>query len=273
MMENTKVKKILMVVIPLILALVMIFGISKPMTSTEFHKHTIDSLDEKQETVLKLTAASTAASVAISAIPSDLGTPIAEKMADMSSYFLIVLCAIFLEKYMVTMVGYATFVVLLPLACVLFAGNVFWKKEFVTRMVLKLAMFGIAISLVIPASVGVSNMIENTYKQSIDSTVSSAEGLTKDMGEDESDTKNQSWIDNLTSKISSKVTDAVDKLETMFNNFIEALAVMIGTSSIIPILVLLFFIWLIKVLLGVEINLPTHHKKRHHVSSKPAAIE
>ena len=47
---------------------------------------------------MKLTAASTAASAAVSALPGDTGSAIAEKLADLTSDFLIVLCAIMLEK-------------------------------------------------------------------------------------------------------------------------------------------------------------------------------
>ncbi len=52
----------------------------------------------KKTTALELTAAATAASAAITLIPGDAGTPIADKLADLSSYFLIVVCAIYLEK-------------------------------------------------------------------------------------------------------------------------------------------------------------------------------
>ena len=44
-----------------------------------------------------------------------------------------------------------------------------------------------------------------------------------------------------------------DKVGTMVNNFIEALAVMLVTSCVIPILVILFFVWLIKLLFAVEL--------------------
>ena len=68
------------------------------MTQPEIYQRSIDSLQAKQETVLGLTAASTAASAAITLLPGDTATPIADKLADLSGYFLIVLCAIFLEN-------------------------------------------------------------------------------------------------------------------------------------------------------------------------------
>ena len=51
-------------------------------------------------------------------------------------------------------------------------------------------------------------------------------------------------------------------LENTLNRFIEAIAVMLVTSCVIPILVLLFFVWLVKLVLGVNITLPQIGKKR-----------
>ena len=73
----------------------------------KINAHAIQSLDDKKTTALELTAAATAASAAITLIPGDAGTPIADKLADLSSYFLIVVCAIYLEKYLVTITGLA----------------------------------------------------------------------------------------------------------------------------------------------------------------------
>ena len=108
-MENEKQKKILFALIPIVIALLSFFVIARFTSSTEFNAKTIQSLDDKKTTVMELTAASTAASAAITLIPGDVGTPIANKLADLSSYFLIVLSAIYLEKYLVTITGYAAF--------------------------------------------------------------------------------------------------------------------------------------------------------------------
>jgi hypothetical protein len=57
-----------------------------------------------------------------------------------------------------------------------------------------------------------------------------------------------------------KLTDGA---RNSLNNFIEALAVMIVTSCIIPILVLVFFLWLAKIILGINIDLSTVRLHRH----------
>ena len=247
---NMKTKKALKVVLPIILALISIFVVSKYAASPEFHSKTIASLDDKKTTVMELTAASTAASAAITLIPGDTATPIAEKLADLSTYFLLVLCAIYLEKYLVTITGYATFVILIPAACLLFSINVFWKNDMCKYLIRKLAVFGLAIVLVIPASVKVSDLIEKTYDSSIQATIESAKQTTEEIDE-EKDEKKGFWA-----SITDSASEAVEKVENILNNFVEALAVLIVTSCVIPIIVLVFFVWLIKMVLGINVNLP-----------------
>ena len=104
-MEEKSKRKYLILVFPLLIALVSLFLLSKPLSSAQFHAESLTALEEKQATVLELSAASAAASAAITLIPGDTATPIADKLADLSSHFLIVLCAIFGEKYLLTITG------------------------------------------------------------------------------------------------------------------------------------------------------------------------
>ena len=177
--ENTK--RWVWIILPLVLALISALVVSRFAASADFHEKTITALDDKKATVLELTAASTAASAAITLLPGDTATPIAEKLADMSTYFLVVLCAIYVEKYLVTVTGYASFVILIPIACVLYSAGTAIAKDAWKKLARKFALFAIAIVLVIPASVKVSDLIEHTYQSSIRNTVDAAKEATKDI--------------------------------------------------------------------------------------------
>lgn len=282
-MENEKQKKILFALIPIVIALLSFFVIARFTSSTEFNAKTIQSLDDKKTTVMELAAASTAASAAITLIPGDVGTPIANKLADLSSYFLIVLCAIYLEKYLVTITGYAAFKILVPIACVFFSGYLLWRKEILRVVAQKFLLFGLAVYLVIPASVKVADMIETTYASSIESTIETAKQTTDEIesetGESgqvddkSSNEKSQSGSDSdskenaggffsgLFNKVQEGVSTATANVENVLNNFIEALAILLVTSCLIPILVLIFFVWLVKMLLGLNIDIPTSVRK------------
>lgn len=282
-MENEKQKKIIFALIPIVIALLSFFVIARFTSSTEFNAKTIQSLDDKKTNVMELTAASTAASAAITLIPGDVGTPIANKLADLSSYFLIVLSAIYLEKYLVTITGYAAFKILVPIACVFFSGYLLWRKEILRVVAQKFLLFGLAVYLVIPASVKVADMIETTYASSIESTIETAKQTTdeiesetgesgqvddkssneKSQSDSDSDSKENAggFFSGLFNKVQEGVSTATANVENVLNNFIEALAILLVTSCLIPILVLIFFVWLVKMLLGLNIDIPTSVRK------------
>lgn len=282
-MENEKQKKILFALIPIVIALLSFFVIARFTSSIEFNAKTIQSLDDKKTTVMELAAASTAASAAITLIPGDVGTPIANKLADLSSYFLIILCAIYLEKYLVTITGYAAFKILVPIACVFFSGYLLWRKEILRVVAQKFLLFGLAVYLVISASVKVADMIETTYASSIESTIETAKQTTdeiesetgesgqvddkssneKSQSDSDSDSKENAggFFSGLFNKVQEGVSTATANVENVLNNFIEALAILLVTSCLIPILVLIFFVWLVKMLLGLNIDIPTSVRK------------
>lgn len=65
--------RVICVAAAVILALASIFGVAKLTTDPAFYQKSIAALEEKQETVLELTAASTAASAAITLLPGRHG--------------------------------------------------------------------------------------------------------------------------------------------------------------------------------------------------------
>ena len=258
-MHSVTTRKAPLAALLVLAALLSIFAVGKRASDPAYHQASIDALAEKQETVLELTAASTAASAAITLLPGDTATPIAEKLADLSGYFLIVLCAIFLEKYLLTITSYVSFTILIPAACALGIAALFSEKlrTALGKLSWHLLLFALAIAFAIPAGVKVSSMIEDTYRASIEETIANAEQTTEDIQSATSDEAEKSGLSGLFSKVTEGITGAataaVGQLKTVLNRFIEALAVMLVTSCLIPILVLLFFAWLVKLMLGIEL--------------------
>lgn len=252
-------KKAPFIAAALVIALLSWLVVSGFASSTDFHKSTLAELEEKQTTVLELSAASAAASAAITLIPGDTATPIADKLADLSSYFLVVLCAILLEKYLLTITGTVTFSILIPLACVLYILHVVFDWKGLRQLAAKLAVFGALIFLIIPASVWLSNMIEDTYQASMEQTIDAAKETTAEIETSAAEEDNQEegfWsglVSAVTDGVSGVISDVTDKAGEMINNLLEALAVMLVTCCVIPILVLLSFIWFAKIVLAIDI--------------------
>ena len=293
---NFNKQKCITAVILLLVAILSITVIGKYASAPENHQKTITSLDEKKQTVMELTAASTVTSALITLLPGDTATPIAEKMADVSGYLLIVLCAIYLEKYLVTITGYVAFTYLIPAACVLWILNLFFANATVRKLAAKLAVFGIAIFLVVPASVKISDLIGDTYQAQIEATIEDAKSTqnileNSDPGNDTGETeigtgtteaatantqeKTNSesgsvsnifdWakdafssakdsVANVVENVTISTEELVQKVENSLNHFIEAVAVMIITSCVIPMLVLLLFFWMVKIVLDVDLS-------------------
>lgn len=300
---NFNKQKCITAVILLLVAILSITVIGKYASAPENHQKTIASLDEKKQTVMELTAASTVTSALITLLPGDTATPIAEKMADVSGYLLVVLCAIYLEKYLVTITGYVAFTYLIPIACGLWIFNLIFANATLRKLATKLVVFGLAISFVVPASVKISDLIGDTYQAQIEATIEDArntQNILENSGvaDDDDDTNatetpgigttevpgtvtgnvqekesNNSgsvsnifdWakdaissakdsVANVVENVTVSTEDLVQKVENSLNHFIEAVAVMIITSCVIPMLVLLLFFWMVKIVLDVDLS-------------------
>ena len=258
---NTKMKinekNIIYIIVAtlVVVALLSFFLVGKITSSAAFYQPLYASLDAKRNIVMRLIAGTTAASSAITVIPGDIGTPLANKMADLSGYFLIVLCAIYLEKYLLTLTGVATFKILVPLACLFYGVSLFVKKESLKQIAFRCLLLGAAIFLVIPTSVYISDKIEKTFNDNIQETLNMVEEQTSEENKEETtETTNNTggWFSNVVTTVTANVTEMTSKWETTINNYVEAVAVMIVTSCLIPIIVIFFFAILIKNILNIN---------------------
>ena len=276
-MKHMTKLQLLLIAAPLVLALFSFLVLAKTTSGVDFHKANIESLENKKDKVMELTAASAAASAAITLIPGDVATPIASELADLSSKFVIVICAIYVEKYLLTITGYVTFAILIPIACIIFSIGALLMRPSTIRLSFRIGPLGLAFFLVIPASLEISRMIENTYHESIEATIESATQTAEEIkaetesiaesapAETESEPEKPSqftetigsWLNSvtesgreLTENITNSVNQSTEAFRQLFNNMLEAFAVMLVTSCVIPVLVLLLFVWMIKLIIG-----------------------
>ena len=270
--KENHIFRIVMIVLCIVIALVSNIVLSKNYSSPEYtvNKKTITYLDEKKTTALELCAGATALSAAITLIPGDTGTPIAEKLTDLSGYFLIVVSAIYLEKYLLTILGALTFRWLIPAAMIAIALYFGIRRDFFWKLGVKILIFGLAVYAVIPVSVHVSQLIYNTYQESIDTTlaetenlISQTEGNAQSSTESEQNSGDEGFFAGLVDKAKDTIEQAKDtasiateQFKYMLNKFIDGLAVLIVTTCLIPILVMVFFVWIVKMILGTAITQP-----------------
>ena len=84
------------------IALISFFAISNWATSADTYSRIINTLNELQKKALELTGTATALAAGAAAIPGDATTPIANKLADVAGYMVIVYAVIIIEKYLLT---------------------------------------------------------------------------------------------------------------------------------------------------------------------------
>lgn len=258
-----------------VLALLSGFIARPHFADTKTWDSTIEVIDQKKGNVLALTTSCVALSAGITALPGDTGTPVAEQLAQLSGNLGIVLAVLYLEKYLLTILWSVGLGILIPLALVLFAVSLGihgrWSTSTVIRRVatrvLVVAMIGMAL---VPASVWVSQKVDETYQVSIEQTEQKATEASKassTKSEKKSETtENKNVLEQLTDGASSLLTSVTDSAKSMTDevvqqvtDLIEGVIVMIVTSCVIPLLVLVAFLWLGHTLLGIDISGPANY--------------
>lgn len=265
----------------IVVALVSAFPLREIFSSPSTYEGIIATLDEKKGNVTAMVATSTAASAGISLIPGDAGTPLAQKLMDISSSLMIVLAVIYLEKCLLTVFGLVTFGFIAPICCGL---AIVWvwcagRNRFGVacgRLACKLVALGIVLMLTVPASVQVSNMIDQTYADSL--RVSESIQPTEDDAADEEESNSGfdpiGWFLGVAEDVQNGVQSLTTDMIEQVNKLIEGMAVMVVTSCLIPIVVLLFFLGMAKLVLGINIDVPmaTLKAQGERLKSRPQRI-
>ena len=248
-----------------VLALLSGFVARPHFADTKTWDSTIEVIDQKKGNV--------------TALPGDTGTPVAEQLAQLSGNLGIVLAVLYLEKYLLTILWSVGLGILIPFALVLFAVSLGihgrWSTSAVLRRVatrvLVVAMIGMAL---VPASVWVSQKVDETYRVSIEQAEQKAADAASAADSDSSkaskkkteSTESKNVLEQLADGASGLVTSVTSGAKQMTNeivqqvtDLIEGVIVMIVTSCVIPLLVLAAFLWLGHTLLGIDISGPANY--------------
>ena len=254
--KNRKILNIVIIVLLVAIAAISFFCISVVASSEDSFTGTYSSLDEKRTNVTELMGVTAASSTAISLLPGDAGTPIAEELADLSGYFMFILAAIYLEKWMVTITGVMAFRFLIPIGCLILIAARLFAGETWRAVGIKLILFALMMFAIIPVSGIVTEKIDASYEASIQQTIEDTRNNTQEIQNTVGDEEDDTVIEKLFNKVKGGVNGQLEKFENTLNRITESIAVLIVTSCAIPIAVLIFFLWLVKLLTGVSIQIP-----------------
>lgn len=245
--KNENIKKVIVIVILLLVAIISFKFVGDVLSKPSTYKATLNTLNEKRDNVIAMTASTTALSAGISAIPGDFGTSIADQLANLSSTLMIVLCAIFLEKYLLVIAGTLLCKVIVPLCCAVFIYNIISKKDYFRNFVIKLLIFGICLVSIVPVTTYATNLIEDTYSISIEENIEKADKISDDIEDKDA---------GFWEKATSSVSNMKNKVKNAIGNFIENAAILIITSCVFPIITFVFLIYIAKNIFNLNIVIP-----------------
>lgn len=189
----------------------------------------------------------------------------------------IVLAVLYLEKYLLTILSTLAFGALIPLALGLFCAALLMHNNLSTSRVMRVAgtrvlVVAAVLLFLVPTSVWVTERVDSMYQSSIEQAETDA-AANQDQGQDQvpegEKNENKGFLDSLI----DTVTDAgealangaqsiTDSVVAQVNNLIEGAVVMIVTSCVIPLLVLVAFLWLGHALLGIDVSAPADALRR-----------
>lgn len=170
MTNNEKEYKYLRIASIVLLFLFMILSITifaPHFSNPETYSKIIAYLDEKKLIATTFSASAAAVSTAITMLPSDYGNSIAGVIADISGKFILVLGAIYIEKYALTILGLVVFKYVLPFSCTILIAYLILGYKFLLELSLKLILASVLAVNIIPLGVKTSMLIEETYQESI----------------------------------------------------------------------------------------------------------
>ena len=124
-------EKTLKIAVIAVLTLTIILSctvVGNKLTDPATYAHTIEVLDDNRTTVLGLSAAAAAASAAVSALPDDVCSSLADEISEFTSWFLAILGVLYLEKYLLTIFGTVACYLLIPFGCGALLINCFFPE-------------------------------------------------------------------------------------------------------------------------------------------------
>lgn len=262
-------------------------------SSTDFHASTFATLDKQKENVSVLLVSASAASATISMLPGDAGSSIADELANLSSYFILTLSILYAEKFLLTSIGYIVFTLIVPISLLLIIWQMMQpKRHWMFGIAMRILALGLAVYFAIPLSAKICDNINKTYNDTIQVTVEMATQAGKLVEEASAETETEveteaeteaetddgnflnkvgntisnvagniaNTVSNAASSVAGAISGGFEEAKDILDRFIEAVAVMLVTSCVIPLLVLFCLVKIAKALFNASTKAIREHQ-------------
>ena len=257
--ENNKQakKKIIAAIVCFALALISFVFVAPKFENINAYPGIAKSLDDKRISVMEVSAALAGVSVAIAAVPGDSTTPIADNIAQYSSYLVFVLGAIMLEKFLLPVLALITLRILIPLALVLLGIFILRRKRILFAFSIRAALLGIALISIIPVGIMVGDLVDDSFglDAAIERIKTGSEEIDKESeASEDTDEEESSGLWDTIVNTGKNIIGAVtgfgsrlwEKVKLILGEVMDVIAAFIVSSCVIPIGILFILLAIVK---------------------------
>ena len=253
-MNEKKQHSVALAILLIAVCLLSFLWVSRVATDNAIFTQMNKTIDNKEQNVMALSAGTMGMSVAITLIPGDTGTTLAEKLSDMSGYMFLVLIGLYIEKILLLLSGTIAFRVLIPIGCIFCLYHLFFDRGFAWRLGVKMIVFGIAVFALVPTSVWVTQKIDNSSNVSVEQRVEESSKKAEQIAKKAKKETSKNILDKIGNAITTGMDNTINSAKTYFKNTMDIVAAMVVTSFVIPVLTLLMLLFLFKSIWGIQID-------------------
>ncbi len=282
MLSVKKAEMAIRVLALLLVAALSFVVVAEKVPESGFIKESIESLEASSDTVLKLSAATLSTSLAISALPDDFATPLAETLADMNVYFIVILAVLFFEKVLIQYGIKLAFMVFIPAACVIGAVSHHKKLVVLKGFAVRLCVLGLAIAFVVPCSTHITNYVASDFteyteyiNETIAETENSADKLNEVMYGGEDNKNIFEKLSDLFETAIRSVSDFMLHFRNTIRKCMNSIAILIMANCLMPLLTFFVLKWVLKETFQIVIPTPPLRRSRRGGSEsehKPVSV-
>jgi len=266
------IEKLAKILVAIFFMVLSIHVLSVKVPEMEYIQNSIESLDKSKNTVMVFSGSTLAASTAISLLPDDKASPLANTLAEMNKYFIFIFAILFLERLVVIEGTKIAFVYIIPAACGLYILFVLLQKDKIKEWATKLLILGIALVCVIPFSTHFTETVGSDYLAYIDETIAEANAGADKILDAKAENEDETTLWNKISDAFQSAVQGVADLFTYFNNLIKkcmnSIAIMLVTTFGIPLFILMIFKWLLKELFSLNLNISAPRIRVMHITRR-----
>ena len=250
----------------LLIAALSFFVIAAKLPESKFVADSVASVEDSSNTVMIFSAATLSTSLAISALPDDFATPLADSLADMNIYFVAILAVLFLEKILIQYGIKAAFTILIPLSCFVWILFVATRKDLLRGLATRLCILGLAAAFVIPCSTHITNIVAADLTAYVHETIQETEDGADKLNEAmDGGAEDKSIFEKLSDLFQTAIRDVSD-LMLHFQNTIRrcmnSIAILILTNCLMPLLTVFVLKWLLGEIFHIAIPMPPMRRRR-----------